>query len=658
MADCHCEHEHEHKHEPEHKHETESLCGCEGCGHDDEKGGMEKREIAELALSALFMAAGFCFPNRPWVQGILFGISALISGLPVMVSGVKGLLRGKMEENLLMTIAAAAAFCIGQFFEGAAVTLFFRVGEAFEEYASRRSRKQIRALSEIRPDTANLLLSDGTMQKTDAKTIPVGSRVAVLPHERVALDGIVIRGSSALDAAAITGESLPIESVPGLAVASGTTNGNGTLEMETTALFADSSASRIIQMVEEAVERKGTAHKTITRFARIYTPAVVILAALLFALPSLVTGEWRVWLPRALGFLVASCPCALVLSVPLGFFAGMGAAAKQGIIIKGGVFVETLAKAKIFLFDKTGTLTTGEMQLTEVFAADGYDRASLLRLAAACEWHSAHPLAAAILTAAKEERLADIDTAQLADFSEIAGGGTAVRYDGKNLLCGGAHLMRKRAVDVSALPQAAVYLAVDGKAVGAFAFSGAVRPETADTLKRLRSGRKAVRQIEMLTGDNASQAEPLAKELGIDVCHANLLPQDKLRLVQERKDAGEIVVYTGDGINDAPVLALSDAGVAMGLGTQAASEAADVILTSSKLSRLADARIISRRTMSVVNANIIFSLAVKIIVLALEVTGIAGISAAVFADVGVLILTVLNASRLLGRYGRVYCSDK
>lgn len=620
-------------------------CAC-GDGHAHAHAGSGKKRMwIELGISAAFMLLGFIPWPLEWLGDAFFVLSAVIAGYPVFISGIRGLARGKMEENLLMSIASIAAIVIQEFFEGAAVALFFRIGEVLEEYASERSRKQIQALSEIQPDTANILQADGTMQAIAAANVLIGSTIVVLPHERVPLDGGIVSGQSTLDAAALTGESLPRSAMPGDAVSSGMMNGSGTLRVRTTQELNQSAAARVIQMVEEAVERKGSAQKTITRFARVYTPIVVVLAALLLVVPSLITGDWATWVRTALGFLVASCPCALVLSVPLGFFSGIGAAAKQGVIVKGGIFLEHLAKAKTFVFDKTGTLTTEEMQVTQVTTAAGMTEQEVLRLAAACEWHSTHPLAKAIVREATQE----VNEAEIQEFAEIPGGGTRAVYLGRTLHCGGKRLMQQEGISLAGLPDAAVYLAVDGQAVGAISFAGTLQPDAKETLARLRSAKGGVERVIMLTGDSATQAAPVAQELELDEYHAELLPEDKLRIVEEIKEAGGGVVYVGDGINDAPVLALSDAGVAMGLGTQAASEAADIILTGSQLHRLADARQLFRKTMRIVNFNIVFSLLVKIAVMGLLLLPMVNIniSAAVFADVGVLIITVLNASRIL-----------
>lgn len=618
--------------------------GC-GCDHDHNHAQEEKSsrwEYWEIALSIFFMLLA-ALPVWPWVlaKTLLFGAAALLAGTRVILHGTKAMLHGRMEETLLMSIAMVAAFGINEPFEGAAVALFFRIGEAFEEYASRRSRKQIAAISQIQPDTARLLQESGEYEQLPAKDVLIDSRILVLPHERVALDGIVEEGVSTLDASVLTGESLPLEAVCGTVAASGMMNGGGSLTIRTTALLAQSSAARVIQMVEEASERKGSAHKTITRFARIYTPAVVCLAALLFVVPSFITGEWQVWLRRALSFLVASCPCALVLSVPLAYFAGIGAAAKRGILIKGGVFMQVLAGAKTVVFDKTGTLTKGEMHLEQTHTVPGFTQNEVSEMAAACESFSQHPYAKALTKAYAGE----IEESLLLDYSETAGGGTQLRYQGKMLACGSARLMREQSIDCSALPEGAVYLAVDGKAAASFTFRDTLREDTKQTVRQLQ---KSGLEILMLTGDGEAQAADIARQAGIARYHARLLPKDKLRIAEQCKAEQKGLVYVGDGINDAPVLAFADVGVAMGLGTQAANEAADVILTASKLSRLPEARRLSRKTLRIVHANIIFSLVVKAVILLLAVLGIAGISTAVFADVGVLLLTVLNASRLLG----------
>lgn len=631
-----------HKHQKSDTDSHESACGCEQA----EEGGSLGKTLALLGVAGVLMALGILFATvvdvgPRWLSAALYGACILLAGTPVMLKGVKNLRYGKLDENLLMTIAMVAAFSLGEFFEGAAVALFFRVGELLEEYASNRSRNQIRALSQMRPDTAHLLGEDGTTQEVAAQTVAIGSKIRVLPHERIPLDGVVREGASSLDASSLTGESLPVEAEPGTAVASGMMNANGILTIETTQLFGDSSASRIIQMVEDATKNKGEAHKTITKFARIYTPVILVLAVLVFAIPSLLGQDWQEWLRRALSFLVASCPCALVLSVPLGYFAAMGAAAKQGVIVKGGVFVDAIAKASTFVFDKTGTLTTGEPQLTEIVTVDGVTQQEAHALAAACEWYSAHPLAKAIVANAPA-----VEESALQNFRETPGGGTSVTYEGKQLLCGGTRLMQQHAIATDGLPTSAVYLAVDGRAIAGFAFSDQLREQAKGLVARLRA--LGAKRFVMLTGDSAAAAQHAAKQTGIAEVKAHLLPQDKLQTVQQLKaETQQGVVFVGDGINDAPVLALADAGVAMGLGTQAASEAADVILTGSNLTRLADVRYLFRRARGIINFNIAFSLAVKAAFLLLGVLGITSISAAVFADVGILVLTVLNASRIL-----------
>jgi Cd2+/Zn2+-exporting ATPase len=572
-----------------------------------------------------------------WARLVLCGASVLIAGLPVFASAGKALWARRMDENILMGLAAIAAFAIGDFAEGAAVVLFFRAGELLEEIAEQRSRRRIATLAEIRPETALLLDGDSAVpHEVAADGVAVGSILIIAPHARVPLDGVVVEGASTVDSSALTGEAMPREVAAGAEVLSGTINGAGLLKIRTVAAFGDSAASRILHMVEEAQSRKSKTQKLIARFARIYTPAVMAGAALLLIIGSLFFGGWRIWLPKALAFLVASCPCALVLSVPLAYFTGIGAAAKCGVIIKGGTYLDTLATAEVFAFDKTGTLTSGEPELEATVVFGDFGEGDALRLAAICEHYSEHPLAAAIRAAVGEVPAPD-------KAEEIPAGGTMCEYDGKKLLCGGKRLLTKYGVQVKNLPEAPVYLAVDGSAVAAFRFGQRLR-EGADKLpEKLRE--QGAHRVALLTGDTRTQAESIAAQVRIGEVYAELLPEDKLRVLEDLRGSG--VIFVGDGVNDTPVLAAADAGVALGLGTQAACEAADIIIVGEDIGVLADCRALCRRVRSVVAVNIVFSLAIKAAVLIWAALGNAPIVAAVFADVGVLALTVMNAGRLL-----------
>lgn len=623
--------------------EIELDCGCGHEHHHEESGQKNIWPIASLVIAAVLMAAGFIlrlFGSLPeFVADTAFVIAAVLAGYPVLIDGVKALLKLRLDEHLLVSIAVIAACIIGEFPEAAAVTIFFQVGEMFEEFAVNRSKKSIAALTEIRPDTANVM-ENGALVKKRAEKIAIGTVITVLPFERVPLDGAVRSGQSSLDASAITGESIPIDASAGTQALSGMINGSGTLEIEVTSSYGDSAASRIIDMVENASSRKASAERTVSKFARIYTPAVVVAAILLAVIPSLITGNWSEWIHRSLIFLVASCPCALVLSVPLSFFAGIGASSKRGILVKGGEFIEKLSKADTVIFDKTGTLTTGDLSVNKVTPAPGHTEEEVLQYAAGCEYYSNHPIAKAIVSA-----YGNTDEASVTNFQETPGHGTTAYVMDKKVLCGGKAMMEQSGTDVSTLPEAQVYVCVEGGLIGAVQVSSTVRDDAAQAVRQLKL--LGVKHVVMLTGDNEKAAAQTAQACGITEYRAGLLPGDKVTALEELKQGSAGTVFVGDGINDAPVLATADVGVAMGLGTDAAIEAGDIVLTNNRPSRLAEAIRLFRRTMGIVKFNIAFALIVKAAVLLLGALGLASMWAAVFADVGVSVLAVLNASRIL-----------
>lgn len=564
----------------------------------------------------------------------------IICGFPVFVDAIKSVSKLKINESLLLVIAVIAAFLLGEYFEAAAVAVLFRVGELLEGFASDRSRKSIEAIFSIVSDSANLVSADGTIRKVDADDVEIGDIIAVLPHETVPVDGVVVNGAGSMDASAITGESIPVAAEIGSKVSSGMINGDTAVQIRATEVKSQSYAARIAEMVEEAAQKKGEAQRAITTFAKYYTPAIIAAAIVIAVVPSLITGDWNAWVYRSLVLLVASCPCAVVISAPLAFFSSMGAAAKNGMIIKGSRYIEALAKADTAIFDKTGTLTTGDLKVGNVYASEEFGEKDVISLAAKCEYYSTHPIAKAIAARAGLEELKDIS-----DFSEIAGGGTSVTASEGRILCGGARLMEKNSVDISEFPHAPVYVALNGKAIGAIEIDGKLRESAPETVKRLR--RLGVEHSLILTGDSAQQARKACAQCDIDDFRSNLLPEDKLTALEEIKDGSNGVIYIGDGINDAPVLAAADVGIAMGLGTQAACEAADVILTDSELSRVADTVYHSERTMAVLKANIAFAIIVKFAVIALGIIGIAPMWSAIFADVGTMIICVANAARLM-----------
>lgn len=604
---------------------------------------------------------------------ICFGGAALLAGYQVFLSGFKALSRFKLDENTLMTIAVIAAFCLGEFSEAAMVAILFHLGEMLEEKAVNRSRRDIEHLAEIRPDTARLISGEdhcdceeheqehqhdhthgvehehcdccehhheeGGERVVPAEQVQIGDVISVHPYERIPLDGKILTGNSSLDSSALTGESMPLEAEPGTEVLSGMMNGQGLITVEVTNDFSNSAASRIIDMVESSAARKGHAEKLITRFAAIYTPIVIVLAVLLMAIPPLLgLGAFTTWFYRALIFLVASCPCALVISVPLGFFAGIGAQSKNGVLVKGGKYVEVLSHPDAVVFDKTGTLTSGKLSVTEIVSTGSLSQQELLQLAASAEQYSSHPAAQAVLAANTGELL------PAADPNEIAGQGVVARVNDRQILCGRQPLMDRYGVETKG-HKASIFIAVDGKLEGMLQLADTVKPDSTEAVRRLKE--LGVKRVVMLTGDNEQSAAKAAEQCGITEYHAGLLPENKVSLMEQiRKESGR-TIFVGDGINDAPVLAASDCGVAMGLGTDAAIEASDVVLTVDRPSKLADAVSLSVRSMRVIRFNIAFALIVKAAVLVLAATGFAPMWLAVFADVGVSILSVINATRIL-----------
>lgn len=629
---CSCGHDHTHGHEHSHEHE-----------HEHSHGGSEERRFpwGLLTGGVLFLLAFLPFLPAP-VPFCLYLASAVAAALPV-VQGAIAEIKGKsMGENLLMVIAVAAAFAIDEAMEGAMVALLFTLGELLEDLAVGRSRRQIEQLAAIRPDRALRVREDGSTAEIDADDVEVGDILLIPAHERVAVDCTVLSGESEIDASALTGESRPVYAGPGSALLSGGMNGSGSLTVRADNRAESSAAARILDMVSESAARKGSSERFITRFARIYTPAVTLLAVLLAIVPPLLgMGAWQDWIYRALVFLVASCPCALVISVPLGFYSGIGAASRKGVLIKGGRYIEALAKAKAAAFDKTGTLTTGRLAVTRVDRAPGYGEAAVLRLAALAEQHSPHPAALAIREQAGE--LPADSEAAVSALSELPGMGVSAVIDGMTVLCGGKRLMDANHIAVP-WEDAAVYLAVDGKPAAAFQMESGLHPDAAGALHRLHG--LGFRKIAMLTGDRKAEADRIAGKLEIDEVRANLLPEGKLEALRALKAENGAALFVGDGINDAPVLAEADAGIAMGLGSAAAIEAGDVVLTSGSLDKLPDAVRLSRRVMGVVRFNIAFALIIKAAVLILAAFGFAPMWAAVFADVGVSLLSVLNSARL------------
>ena len=572
---------------------------------------------------------------------IVLGLSAaatLLAGWKVFVKGLKNLIKFRIEETVLMMVAVIAAFILGEYVEGAMVTLLFTVGELIEDYAVDKSRRSIEQLSKIRPDSATLYL-DGIEKTVPAESVRTGSVITVKPHERIPLDGIIIDGSSTIDNSALTGESLPQSVAEYSEVLSGGINGDDLLRIETTKEFSESTAARILRLVEDAAANKGKQEKFISRFASVYTPAVIGISLLIAVLPPLLgLGSFSQWIYNALVVLVASCPCAIVISVPLSYYSGIGAASKNGVLIKGGNYLEALAKADVFAFDKTGTLTKGDLTVSRVYTYGGYGEDEVLSLAAACEKYSVHPIAQAI----KESVQAEIKG--LSDYKEIAGRGTCAVFNGKKLACGNERLL-SCPVPAELKDRPAVYLVYDGELAGAIELSDAVRDEAKGVISGLK--KLGAQKTVMLTGDKKSAAHSVSKKIGIDSYYSELLPDQKLEKINAIKRDGHTVCFVGDGINDAPVLAASDCGAAMGLGSEAAIESSDIVLSSGNLTQLPKAVRIARATMRTIKGNIILALAVKAAVIILACFGLAAIWMSVVADTGVCVICVLLAARLL-----------
>lgn len=627
----------------EHSHDSHSSCGgcCGSCAHDHEEKEENKLSKILLGVSAALVAVELFLKALP-VAATIIGIAAVaLAAYPLVFTVYDDIKERRFTEVELMIISVIAACCIGELRDAALVAILYRVGEMIEDRAVENSRKSIDSVSKIQQDFAHLVLEDGSTQKVHADEVPVGSKITVLPYERFPIDGVVFSGISTADASAITGESKPITLGKGVEVKSGMINGKDSVTVVTTELFGNSTASRIVKMVEDAAERKGNVQKFITRFAKYYTPIVVIIAVLLAVIGSIATKDPASWIKRALIFLVASCPCAIVISIPLGFYTGIGTAAKDGIIVKGSVFIEAFAKAKTFVFDKTGTLTTGSFEVSKVTPMSKFSEDQILTLAAAAEHFSSHPIAKSIVDAAPP-----IDEKYLSDFREVAGGGTSVVFDGKKILCGGRRLLETEGIETPDYTDGDVCVVLDGRLIGTITLRSALRKGVADMVEKLRD--QGVEHIIMLTGDNETASDEVADAVNLDEYYCNLLPEEKLSHLEQIKNEYGKVVYVGDGINDAPVLASADAGVAMGLGTQAASEAADVILTNDRLDKLAPAHRLFKRTVNIVSFNLIFAITIKMIVLILGAAGFAQVWLAVFADVGVCIICIL-ISALIGK---------
>ena len=609
---------------------------------------MTKRLWRIIIGAAVLATAVLLSLNNEWLQISLFIISYIIVGGDVVKRAVKNIFKGQVfDENFLMSIATIGAFFIGEYPEGVAVMLFYQVGELFQSYAVGKSRKSIASLMDIRPDYANVKKGD-ELVKVDPDEVQIGDIIVIKAGEKIPLDGKVIEGSSMIDTSALTGESVPREVEVGSDILSGCININGVITAEVTKEFGESTVSKILDLVENASSKKSNSEQFITKFARYYTPVVVIIAVFLAIIPPLVIdgATFSDWIYRALAFLVVSCPCALVISIPLSFFGGIGGASKKGVLVKGSNYLEALAETEIVVFDKTGTLTKGVFNVQEIHP-EGVSKEELLELTAHAESYSNHPISLSLKRAYSKE----IDNGRISDVEEISGHGVIATVDGKKVMAGNIKLMKMMDIPYfkGELIGTIVHVAVNNKYIGYIVIADEVKEDSAQAIKELKAAN--IKQTVMLTGDNKSIGSKVAKELGLDKVYAELLPADKVEKLEElfsQKSKKGKLAFVGDGINDAPVLARADIGIAMGgLGSDAAIEAADVVIMTDEPSKIATTMKISKKTLKIAHQNIVFAIGIKIIVLILSAFGITTMWAAIFADVGVTIIAVLNAFRAL-----------
>ena len=607
----------------------------------------QKKDCIRLGIGVVLLLCALLIPVEQWyIKLLLFLVPYFVIGGDVLLKAVRNILGGQVfDENFLMTVATIGAFCLGDYTEAVSVMLLYQIGELFQDFAVNRSRQSITELMDIRPDYANIE-RDGEIVRVDPEELAVGDVIIVRAGERVPCDGVVIEGASQLDTAALTGESLPVDVCEGSEIISGSVNMSGLLHVRVTKLYGESTVARILELVESASDKKARTENFITRFARVYTPAVCIAALLLAVVPPLFVGDWGGWIQRGLIFLVVSCPCALVISVPLSFFGGLGGASRKGVLIKGSNYLEMLADTGIVVFDKTGTLTSGKFSVTAIHPQTMTED-QLVEIAALAECSSTHPVAQSVV--AYYGKTPDMD--RVTDITEKAGNGVMAVIDGKTVLAGNERMLRSEGIEPHPCHIAGtiIHIAVDGRYEGHIVISDTPKPDSASAITQLRA--LGVRKTVMLTGDREAAAKSVAETLGIDEYHAELLPADKVQRVEamlESKKPGESLAFVGDGINDAPVLTRADIGIAMGaLGSDAAIEAADVVLMDDKPTGIAVAIRIARKTMRIVRQNIVFALAVKAIVLVLAALNCANMWLAVFADVGVSVIAILNAMRCM-----------
>ena len=624
------------KHEAHHHHHEEHGC----CGHDHDHDHIHDHEhnheggkiktILLIIAAVLFIAALIMHltGTLPIVCTVLSIASAVLAGWDVVIEGVKSVFKRRIDETTLMTVAVIAAMILGEFVEAAAVMVLFGIGELLEDKAVEKSRRDIKKLADIRPDTA-YLYEDGKSRPVAAETVAVGSIIEIPPHARVPLDGVIIKGSTTLDTSSLTGESEPVDASEGTELLSGMINNDRAILMKTTKAYADSAATRIVKMVEESSKNKGSREKLITRFAAVYTPVMIGLALVVAIIPSLITGDWANWIHKALVCLVASCPCSIVISVPLSYFAGIGATSKVGVLIKGGRYVEALATAKAFAFDKTGTVTDNQISVEEIKSVSDYSSKEIIRLAASAESHSAHPIAAALRDYCEAN---NISLTELKDHEEISGHGVSA-------------MLGEDKITVCKAESKGISVQLNGSEIGVITLCESVSTDTPKALKELKEC--GIEHIAMLSGDRREACEKAARGLDIDEIHSELLPEEKVQTVEKLIDKYGSCCFVGDGINDAPVLSRATCGIAMGLGSEAAIESADVVLSSGTLSALPRAVRLARKTMRTVKGNITFSLLVKAVIIILAIVGYAPLWLAVFSDTGVCLICVLNAVRLI-----------
>lgn len=608
-----------------------------------------KKELIKIMIALiLFVVAMAVDLQNDWINNGIFIVSYLIVGFEILIKAVKNIFRGKVfDENFLMSVATLGAFAIGEFPEAVAVMLFYQVGELFQDYAVDKSRKSIASLMDIRPDYANVI-RNGKEEKVDPSEVKIGDTIVIKPGEKVPLDGVVTEGKTTLDTKALTGESVPRDAEKGDTVLSGCINLSGTIKMEVTKEFGESTVSKILDLVENASSKKAKSENFITKFAAYYTPIVVLIAVVLAIVPPLIIegASFQDWLYRALSFLVVSCPCALVISIPLSFFGGIGGASKMGVLVKGSNYLEALSNAEIMAFDKTGTITEGVFEVQNVEPV-GISKEELLKVAAYAENYSNHPISKSIKKAYNNT----IDEKEIIDSQEISGKGIEAKIGNQDVLAGNEKLMNEKGIEFEKCTHigSVVYVAIDGKYVGHIVIADKIKEDAKRTIEELKKNN--IKQTVMLTGDRKNIGEAVAKEVGIDKAYTELLPDGKVEKVEELlktcSEKGKLA-FVGDGINDAPVLAMADIGIAMGgLGADSAIEAADIVIMTDQPSKIISAMKLSKKTMRIVRENIVFAIGVKVLVLVLTALGLSSMWQAVFADVGVSVIAILNALRAL-----------